>query len=414
MIAHSKKAYNLNDIQQAQPFDFIYNTNLKAYSFNVWKLLDQYWLIEYKENLIDYMRTFCKEYNHITFWMLKWNVHYSLNEYSEEGPFNSHDNRSLFQLAQGDAKSYFSSWKNMHDDFERWSTREKKWKLVHTKEEINNRKLYLHRKYQKIHRKQKYLAYFIGDEHTINRRMMIKNWYLYLPIINNSVNRRIKIQIDKVPMIYWKQTFQLTINANWKLIATMMYHKKQNKNRKTKWVVGIDLWVKYIDCVKIDKNWCMRGKKSFPLWQIPNMNTKQKRVALLKLMLEIKQWAWAYRHFVFENLDLKDIKKTRRTSNFLYALIRKYSYMLWNDVKFVNPAYTSYIGLKKYTGYWFSTKHHWKSKDQSAAYVIGRRWLWFKEKIPPWLFEKLPGDIQCKKSNWNLWHYIKRNKIEEK
>jgi len=99
-------------------------------------------------------------------------------------------------------------------------------------------------------------------------------------------------------------------------------------------------------------------------------------------------------------------------------------------LKRINPAYTSVIGLFKYAllnGYDLS--HDSKSKDLSAALVIGRRGLGFQEKakviirvngslvsipIKSLLSAAEHADNKFKwvndntKSNWSLWSKLKR------
>ena len=101
---------------------------------------------------------------------------------------------------------------------------------------------------------------------------------------------------------------------------------------------------------------------------------------------------------VTEKLNFKNdhdtIKKFNRlTHNFtrkkmLQSLIRR---GLRNgfQVKQVNPAYTSVIGCFKYT------EKYGLSVHEAAAFVIGRRGLGFKEKLPRVLIKKLKTGVMC-------------------
>jgi len=106
-------------------------------------------------------------------------------------------------------------------------------------------------------------------------------------------------------------------------------------------------------------------------------------------------------------------------------------------LKQVNPAYTSKIGLLKYSNREdISSNHNSKSKDYSAAFVIGRRGLGFNEtcvfsiRLFAFLFS-IPGKSILKhfdensfsemntrknKSNWSLWgklfNLVNTNQIE--
>lgn len=67
----------------------------------------------------------------------------------------------------------------------------------------------------------------------------------------------------------------------------------------------------------------------------------------------------------------------------------------------VSPAFTSVIGKVKYM------KPKGLSIHQSAAYVIARRGMYYKEKVPPVLFNLLPEKITCK-HHWTHWNTISR------
>lgn len=379
--------YLEEDIIKAKKENFNYETICKTHKFNLWKYVD---LISYE----NYMKEFWKEFRRVLFWMLKGKFNMELNEYSKHWPFNSYDNRSLFTLVQWEASRYQEQWKNMKENFDKW----KKWK---TKKEINDRKLYLERSFQKIRIKRKDFLYFIGDDETINIRMKIENWYLYVPDFNKPWKRRKKFWIWGY-WGEWKQTITITKNKNWKLVASVTFYVKK-KNVKYKWVCWLDLNLKNISATCVDFNGCLKKRKIFPFKNIRNL--KNKKVEMMKLLLEIKKWAWNY-SFVMEDLNLSNTKKWRETSNFFYKQIFDNSFMFW-DVKFVNPAYTSFIWISKYSNLWLSKSHwilKWRkySKDNWAAMCIARRWLWFKEKLPKFSCEE-------KMNNWKSWSYLKKN-----
>ena len=99
---------------------------------------------------------------------------------------------------------------------------------------------------------------------------------------------------------------------------------------------------------------------------------------------------------VMEKLEFKNDHDTnkklnRLTHNFtrkkmLQALVRR---GLRNgfQVKQVNPAYTSIIGRFKYAAKYGLSVH------EAAAFVIGRRGVGYKEKLPKALIEKLKNDV---------------------
>ena len=92
-----------------------------------------------------------------------------------------------------------------------------------------------------------------------------------------------------------------------------------------------------------------------------------------------------------ENLEFKDDYKHK--SNKLNRMLKKFPYQKFEDLltskcfrtgmklRKINPAYTSVIGIYKYSNRDnLSPNHNSKSKDLSAALAIGRRGLGFREK----------------------------------
>ncbi len=67
----------------------------------------------------------------------------------------------------------------------------------------------------------------------------------------------------------------------------------------------------------------------------------------------------------------------------------------------VNPAYTSQIGKMKYM------KRLGVSIHMAAAYVIARRAIGFKEKLPPMLYSLVPEQKQGL-HHWAQWAYMTR------
>ena len=96
---------------------------------------------------------------------------------------------------------------------------------------------------------------------------------------------------------------------------------------------------------------------------------------------------------VLEQLDIKQTHDTnarynRRTVNFTYrrlheAIIRE-ALRTGLQVKLVNPAYSSVMGRLKYAGMYGLSDH------QAAAYVLARRGLGLRERLPKPLVKVLP------------------------
>lgn len=96
---------------------------------------------------------------------------------------------------------------------------------------------------------------------------------------------------------------------------------------------------------------------------------------------------------VLEQLDIKQTHDTnahynQRTVNFTYrrlheAIIRE-ALRAGLHVKLVNPAYSSVMGRLKYAGLYGLSDH------QAAAYVLARRGLGMRERLPKALVKVLP------------------------
>ena len=99
-------------------------------------------------------------------------------------------------------------------------------------------------------------------------------------------------------------------------------------------------------------------------------------------------------------------KRNKKLSQFAYAKImsaidsRAYKSNLYVYKR--NPAYTSQIGKLKYM------KPLGLSIHDSASYVIGRRCLGYKEKIPKIYKKFLSNDLKSK-HHWSQWNYISKN-----
>ncbi|UJL48179.1 IS200/IS605 family accessory protein TnpB-related protein [Virgibacillus sp. NKC19-16] len=96
-------------------------------------------------------------------------------------------------------------------------------------------------------------------------------------------------------------------------------------------------------------------------------------------------------------------KVNRRMSQFAYntmiMAIKSRADKMGVEVYEVNPAYTSQIGKMKYM------KRLGISIHEAASYVIARRTMGFKEKLPPVLHSLVPEKKQGL-HHWAQWAYI--------
>ena len=104
-------------------------------------------------------------------------------------------------------------------------------------------------------------------------------------------------------------------------------------------------------------------------------------------------------------------KRNKKLSQFAYSEMmtaidsRAYKSNLYVYKR--NPAYTSQIGKLKYM------KPLGLSIHDSASYVIGRRCLGYKEKIPK-IYKKFLSNELKNKHHWSQWNYISKNLKEIK
>ena len=178
-------------------------------------------------------------------------------------------------------------------------------------------------------------------------------------------------------------------------------------------VFGMDFNFKHIDLTETDSKGNLIFFKTFE-YKITN-NSKENEESLREVLNEIgKLVASKHKPLVIEDLDTTKSKakstyrdKTlNRTFHMLpyerYIQMTKYIGIKYGfNVILVNPAFTSVIGLLKYS-YQKKLNSH-----ISASYVIARRGMGFKEQIP--LYYKTLIDEELKtKHHWSKWNKINK------
>ena len=264
-----------------------------------------------------------------------------------------------------------------------------------------------------------------------------------------------KIQGIKIPNSH-KKTFTLTqfnrqscriaFNKKGKLVIhiTYSYIKPLKNDKVSNGTIGIDIGPKEIAIAFVKNDGNPLKYKHYSIGNLLDKRTEETQRILSNILDEIIDDASSeeFYHFTIENLNFSEKYKYR--SKKLNRMLSKFPHQIFEDLiksktnrrglklKMVNPAFTSIIGIFKYSNRDnLNTSHNAKSKDLSAALVIGRRGLGFYERavvsvrisgrivskaIKSLLDEsekdssKFNSQLSKRKtnSNWNLWSKLNR------
>jgi len=181
------------------------------------------------------------------------------------------------------------------------------------------------------------------------------------------------------------------INGKYFMHVTVNYEKEKEIGFD-KGAIGIDLNPECIAMVEIKKDGNLIDKKVIKIKELLYQRKNKRQYLIYQIAKEIVEWAKNKgKGIVIEKLKLPIATKENTTKFFRR---RKFRRLLNNfarkklieaiisrankegiEVKEVNPAYTSRLGLLKYSVIYNLNSH------LSAAFVIARRGLGFKEKI---------------------------------
>ena len=177
-------------------------------------------------------------------------------------------------------------------------------------------------------------------------------------------------------------------------------------------LIGVDINYDHLALVEIDQFGNILAKKTLYL-NLEGKTTGQASKIIEELAIQVIDIANDKKKpIVLEKLNTSKSKSkltygnkkaNRKITQFAYKKIIDSIYSRAHKIGVavfsVNPAYTSQIGKFK----------HMKPKGLSihlaAAYVIARRKMGFKEKVPPELFNMLPEKIAVR-HHWAHWNYI--------
>jgi IS605 OrfB family transposase len=160
-------------------------------------------------------------------------------------------------------------------------------------------------------------------------------------------------------------------------------------------VGGIDLNLDQVAVAVSDRQGQYRGSRVYRCEKLAYARRTKRDWVIGNLAREIVMdlVAQGIEALVLEQLDIKQTHDTnarynRRTVNFTYrrlheTMVRE-ALRAGLQVKLVNPAYSSLMGQLKYAGRYGLSDH------QAAAYVLARRGLGMKERLPKTLIKALP------------------------
>ena len=178
-----------------------------------------------------------------------------------------------------------------------------------------------------------------------------------------------------------------------------------------KGAIGIDINPKHINASIVSKEGNYLGSRNFNISDVLNISTNKTMYILgNKIKKIVKLAKWQQKGIVIENLKFKDkirySKLNRLLKNFTYSkIIELFQLRCLKEkveLKMINPAFTSFIGFAKYSLLYNMSIH------DSAAFVIGRRGLKFKERLPS-IYECLVEQLERRnRSGWKMWSDLRK------
>ncbi len=214
----------------------------------------------------------------------------------------------------------------------------------------------------------------------------------------------------------WKKpvAWEIVDKGDYYIFKAIVYVPKNSKINFSKedGLIGIDINYDHLALVEIDKFGNIMTKKTL-YFNLEDKTTGQASKIIEELAVQVIDIANNKKKpVVLENLNTSKSKSkltygnkkaNRKITQFAYKKIidsiHSRADKIGVAVFTVNPAYTSQIGKFKYM------KQKGLSIHLAAAYVIARRKMGFREKVPPELFNMLPEKIAVK-HHWAHWSHI--------
>ena len=176
--------------------------------------------------------------------------------------------------------------------------------------------------------------------------------------------------------------------------------------------IGIDMNPGSIDWAYVDWDGNLKKQGKFALQQ--GLLLGKMKAQLVDVSLKLADLALKYKcpvvceelDFSYKKAQLKEVSRglARMLSGWAYSeFFKQLSAILANrgiQLKTVNPAYTSLIGLVKYV------KQYGISSGVAAAISIARRGMYLREKIPSFIKAKL--SVKEGMHSWSYWNQLNK------
>ena len=185
---------------------------------------------------------------------------------------------------------------------------------------------------------------------------------------------------------------------------------REQKYKLKNGAIGVDINPKTINASIVSKQGNYLGSREFNISEVLN-SSSDKTINILGNNIKkiINLAKWQNKGIVIENLKFKDKIKSRRLNRllkqFAYAkiieLFKTQCAKEGVELKLVNPAFTSFIGIMKYAIRYNMSSHN------SASFVIGRRGLMFNERIP-FSLKSLVESSEERNKYWKKWSLLKK------
>jgi len=199
----------------------------------------------------------------------------------------------------------------------------------------------------------------------------------------------------------------------WYVFCTIDLPEVPTQTHQKNGMIGVDLNPSVIGWSYCDKEGNLKAQGQFKI-NIQDKNKNQTQAIIGDIVKELVDLASHYKcPIALEKLDFskkkitmkeQGIRYSRMLSNFSYScfhqMLMSRAFRLGIEVREINPAYSSLIGLTKFMSL------YGLSSDTAAALVIARRALRFSERIPP-NYARLV-QVDSSRHVWSFWNALNK------